>query len=389
MAEEHASAPQEAPGKLRICVLIPKLQIGGAEMHVLSLLRHIDKSRFAVSLLCFNAGNERMEGEAARFVESFETVDFRWRRAPVSFARIVRFLRRGRFDVVHCHLVLADSVGRLAGWCAGVPVRVTTEHGKHLWKPPLHLLFERMIAPLTDARICVSRDILEIRRTRERTPASKLFYIPNGVDTAVFGAKKRDRAGVMAEFGWDGPGPLVVAVGRLEPEKRYDLLVRAVGSLLPRFPAMRCLLVGDGRCRAELAALVDSLGIADAVKLAGARDDVPDLLGAADLFVLSSSREGLPVSLLEAMAAGAAIVATAVGGIPEAIRNRETGLLVPPEDVDALAGAIGSIAADASLGAALGRAAQADAAREYAIERVVGRIEDLYRGLRERTAKGA
>jgi glycosyltransferase involved in cell wall biosynthesis len=197
------------------------------------------------------------------------------------------------------------------------------------------------------------------------------------------------RAGVLGYLGWAGRGPLVIAVGRLEPEKRYDLLVRAIGSLLARFPSMRCLLVGDGRCRAELAALADSLDIAHAVKLAGARDDVPDLLGAADTFVLSSSREGLPVSLLEAMAAGKAIVSTAVGGIPETIRDRENGLLVPPEDVGALAGAIGAIAADPSLGAALGRAARADAARDYAIERVVGRIEDLYRDLCERKRKRA
>lgn len=381
-------SPQGASRKLRVCVIVPSLRIGGAEMHVLSLLGRIDKTRFAVSLLCLKPGDGRMEREAARRVESFETVHFRWRRAPVSFARIVRYLRRGRFDVVHCHLALADSLGRLAGWCAGVPVRVTTEHGKHLWKPRIYLLFERMIAPITDARICVSRDILEIRRTREGTSADKLFYIPNGVDTDVFAHPARTRAEVMAEFGWSEASPFVISVGRLEPEKNYDLLIRAVERLCSRYPSVRLLLVGDGRCRVQLESLVESMRLDGRVKLAGARDDIPDLLAAADVFVLSSLKEGLPVSLLEAMAAGKAVVATSVGGIPETIRDRDNGFLVPPGDVEALADAIGRFAADPSLGARLGSAAREDAAREYAIERIVGRVEDLYAGLCAKKVKG-
>jgi glycosyltransferase involved in cell wall biosynthesis len=367
--------------KLKVCIILPKLQIGGAEMHVLSLLKNIDPSRFAVSLMCLSIGDARMEKEAGRGIQSFATIRFRWRNSPVSFARAVNFLKAGKFDIVHCHLPHADSIGRLAGRCAGVPVIMTTEHGKFLGKPWHYLLFERMLGTITDARICVSRDILEIRMKREGTPARKLFYIPNGVDTAAFEASTRSRSSIMAEFGWEPTHPFVIAIGRLEPEKNYGVLIQAINQLRSRLPSIRCLLVGDGTCRGELASLVDSLGIGRHVKLAGARNDIADLLGAANIFVLSSLKEGLPVSLLEAMAAGKAIVATSVGGVPETIRDGESGILVSPGDIEALAGAIADLSIDEELMARLGKAARADVERDFDIKKIVGRIEDLYEEL--------
>lgn len=374
--------------KLKVCIVLPKLRIGGAEMHVLSLLKQIDRSRFAVSLLCLGPGDPRMEDEAKRSVESFETVRFRWRRLPAALSAMTRFLRAGRFDVVHCHLPPADLVGRLAARLAGVPVIITTEHGKFLWKPWYYLAVERMLAGITDVRICVSGDIMEIRRRREGTPARKLVHIPNAVDTARFGSPARDRAAVRAEFGWDPAAPLVVAVGRLEPEKNYELLLRAVDRLRTSVPGVRCLVVGDGTRRAALAELVDSLGIAAHVRLAGARADIADLLGAADVFALSSLKEGLPVSLLEAMAAGRGIVATAVGGVPETIRDGENGLLVPSGDAPALAAGIARLLSDGGLRARLGSAARAAAERDYDVKTIVARIENLYVETHRRKAKG-
>ncbi|HVO76454.1 MAG TPA: glycosyltransferase [Candidatus Bathyarchaeia archaeon] len=374
--------------KLKVCIILPKLEIGGAEVHVLSLVKHIDASRFAVSLMCLSPGNASMEEEAKRYVESFVTVDFRLRRCPISFAKMVRFLRAGRFDVVHCHLPFADVLGRLAGWLAGVPVRLTTEHGKFLWKPWYYLALERMLVPITDARICVSRDILEIRRRREGTPERKLVYIPNAVDILRFKTPSRARAQVASEFGWNPADAIVIAVGRLEPEKNYELLIRAIDRLRPRFPSIVCLLVGDGKCRAALAGLVDSLGLAPRVTFAGTRADIPDLLGAADVFVLSSLKEGLPVSLLEAMAAGRGIVATSVGGIPETIRDGESGILVPSADVEALAGGIGRLLADEGLRARMGRAALEDVERDYDLKTIVKRIESLYEETYRKKVKG-
>jgi glycosyltransferase involved in cell wall biosynthesis len=364
--------------KIRVCLMIPKLAIGGAEVQVLEFIKHLDRSRFTISLLTLTAGLKEMESEASRYLEAFEVIDFRWRRLPVSFFKMVAWLRRGRFDVLHCHLPLADVVGRPAGWLAGIPVIVTTEHGRNMWKPWYYLAAERMLNRITDLRICVSQDVLEIRRRREGTPASKLVRVPNGVDTKRFRRPGRVRAEVLREQGWQPQDFLVVSVGRLEPEKNYPVLVQAVAGLTARHPGVRCLLVGDGGLEGELTAMVKSLGLDGVVRLAGRRDDIPEILGAADVFVLASSKEGLPVSLLEAMAAGKAVVVTAVGGMPEVIRTNENGLVVPPGDSAALGAAIERLIEDPEARARMGDLASADATRHFEIDRVAGDVAGLY-----------
>lgn len=350
-------------------------------MQVLNLVKHLDTARFSVSVCCFIQGDRNMEREAERYAGAIFHLRFRWRNCPAAFARLVRYLRWGRFDVLHCHLPLADSIGRLAGAMAGVPVLVTTEHGKNLWKGRPYLILERILNRFTDKRICVSRDILEIRRRREGTPAGKLVYIPNAIDPDAFTRPAKGRAAVLAEFGWPPDSDLVVSVGRLVVEKNYTLLVDAIVRLRDRFPKIRCLLVGDGDRADEIRRRIESAGAEGRIALAGSRGDIPDILAAADLFVLSSIREGLPVALLEAMAAGAAIAATEVGGIPEVIRDGMSGLLVPPMDAAALAEAIGTLLGNADLRRALGREARRIAEKEYSIGRTAELIGAIYRDL--------
>ncbi|UCF06473.1 MAG: glycosyltransferase [bacterium] len=370
--------------RLRVCILLPKLQIGGAEVQVLHLVKNLDRSRFEVSLCCLQRGEGEMEREAEAAVSSLTWIDFRWRYFPVSFIRLVRYLRRGRFDILHAHLALADSLGRIAGRLAGVPVLLTTEHGKHLWKGRPHLLLERMLLGITDKRICVSRDIYEIRRSREGTPDEKLEYIPNAVDTADFERPGRGRASIMAEFGWDPADPLVVSIGRLVSAKDYPILVDALHLVQRRFADVRALIVGEGDCRPQIAARIGLHELEGAVKLTGSRRDTRDLLAAADLFVLSSVREGLPVSLLEAMASRKAIVATAVGGIPDAVTDGKNGILVPPGSPEALAGAIETLLEDADARRTLGRAAEDEVEHRFSIRITADRIGEIYRDLYRR-----
>lgn len=386
--KSSGDAAGNAPSRvLRVCLIVPKLQIGGAEDQVLYLLEHLDRSRFAVSLCCLVHGDREMEEIAGLHAESLFVLGFRWRLFPVAFVRLVRFLRWGRFDVLHCHLPLADMIGRMAGRIARVPVLVTTEHGKHLWKPWWHLLLERMVGRFTDLRICVSQDIAEIRRRREGTPAEKLVCIPNAVDPAAFRKARRGRAAVMADFGWDAADPLVLSVGRLVVAKDYPTLVEAVSLLRERVPDARCCIAGEGDCRGEITDAIERFGAGGRVTLAGARRDIADLLAAADVFVLSSIREGLPVSLLEAMAAGTAIVATAVGGIPDAIADGESGLIVQPGDAKILADALARCLADSGLRKRLGEAASREVERRFSVAMTVERIGTLYRGIFERKVR--
>ena len=368
----------EGQHRIKICVLLPRLKIGGAEMQVLGLLANIDRSRFEPHLCVFTRGDAKMEEKARRNVESLTCLDFRWRKLPVVFCGLVRYLKRERFDILHAHLALADSLGRIAGRIAGVPVLMTTEHGKHLWKGRLYLMMERMLARSTDLRICVSDDIARIRINREGTPEEKLTVIPNSVDPASFRGPAKGRAAVMAEFGWEVEDPLIVTVGRLVVAKAYPSLVETVSFLKEEFPSVRCLIAGDGPCRDEIEAAVERYGVSDNVTLSGARRDIPDLLSACDVFVLSSIREGLPVSLLEAMASGCAIAATTVGGIPEAVRDGESALLVPPDEPRALAGAIGRLLGNRELAVRFGENASRVIDERYSAALVTGKIEDIY-----------
>jgi glycosyltransferase involved in cell wall biosynthesis len=372
---------------LRVCILIPILDLGGAEVQVLDQLRVLDRSGLRVSICCLTAGDAGMESEARRYADSFFHLSFRWRSLPFAVLRLARYLREERFDVIHCHMPPADWVGRLAGWLGGVPVRMTTEHGRGLWKSQCRVMFDRVLNSVTDLRICVSHDILEIRAQREGTPRSKLEYLPNGVDLDRFKSTTRGKQEIMAELGWPADDPLVVSVGRLVSEKNYPLLVEAIASVKDSIPTVRCVIAGEGKRRNEIDSHIEKTGAGENIKLVGSRNDIADLLHAADVFVLASIREGFPVSLIEAMACGKAIVATDVGGIPDAIAGGENGLLVQPGDAPALSEAISRLLVDKDLAGNMGRAALETAAEKFSLQHVVQRTKEIYFNLyRRKTA---
>ncbi len=358
--------------------MMPKFHVGGAEVQVLGLLKNIDHDRFSLSLCLFNRGDPEMENEAAEYVDSIFYLGFRWRHFPFSFLRLVKYLQDGRFSVVHAHLEYAGLIGRMAGWFAGVPVRMTTEHGKNLWKSRPLLAIERLMNRVTDAKICVSRDIIEIRRRNEKTPEKKLIYIPNAVDPDLFRNNHPPREKLMTEFGWDDGDPLILSVGRVVEAKNYPLLVDAMVELGGKIPRARCLIVGDGDRRSEVEAKIDSLGAGDNIKMAGTRRDIADLLSAADIFALSSVREGLPVSILEAMAAGTPVVSTDVGGVGDAVTGEVNGLLVPSGDIKALAGAFERILSDRLFGEKLAVNGLETVEKRFSIRRAADRLGAIY-----------
>jgi glycosyltransferase involved in cell wall biosynthesis len=375
-----------APGKVRVCILVPKLDLGGAEVQVLSQIGALDRSLLQVSLCCLTPGDPAMEEEARSLGIPLFHLGLRGRRLPLDTIRLARYFRREGFDVIHCHMPPADLVGRVAGWLAGVPVRITTEHGRGLWKSTGYVVLERLLNHITDQRICVSRDILEIRARREGTPRDKLAYLPNGVDLSRFASSRARKADIMKTFGWGPDDPLVVSLGRLVAEKDYPLLVEAIASVRAGIPGIRCVIAGEGERRHEMEARIRELDLAESIRLPGVRSDIAELLHAADVFVLSSIREGFPVSLIEAMAAGKAIAATRVGGIPDAIEDRRNGILVRAGDAAGLARAIERLIRDEGLRRKLGGVARDDARKRFSLEHIARQTEAIYLGLLSRKA---
>jgi glycosyltransferase involved in cell wall biosynthesis len=347
----------------RILIVITLAETGGAQSYVAGLLPALE-GRFDVVVAAHGDGplREASRAAGARFVP------LRHVRRPLHPARdllglleLVVLMRRAAPDIVHANSSKAGVLGRLAAALAGVPIRIFTVHG---WAfaassgavSVLYRWADRLMAPLTTLTICVAE--------RERTSGlaartcceERTVVIPNAVDVG---------AAPLARH--EGGPPLIVAVGRLAEPKDALTLVRAFAAVRER--PFTALLVGDGPDRPPVEAEVRRLGLEDAVTLTGTRDDVPELLARADVFVLSSRSEGAPLSILEAMAAGLPVVSSCVGGVPELVADGETGLLVPPGDPAAMAAALGRLVADAGLRRRLGAAGRERAHRIFDVRR--------------------
>jgi glycosyltransferase involved in cell wall biosynthesis len=310
---------------------------------------------------------------------------------------LLALLRRAPFDVVHAHSSKAGVLGRLAARRAGVPAVVYTPHafafqgaaGRPAGR--LYRSAERWLGHrATDRMICVGRSERELALRQRIVPERTLALVENGIDPAPFVAAARGGARPVASL--DPSRPLIGFVGRLAPQKGLDVLIEALRLLVDGGVEASCVLVGEGEESARLAALVARRDLESRVQFAGYRDDIPQVLAELDVFVLPSRYEALPYSLLEAMAAGCAVVASDIGGNRDLLVDGETGLLVPAGDPHALAEVLGGLLAGpdaAARRAQLGRAAQAAAVARPTAAEMARETLALYRAvLAERRGAG-
>ncbi len=364
--------------------VIGSLRTGGAEKMLVNLLQSVDKTDFRYSVLCLG-----MEGELASEVRAsgvqVKVYKVRFR----NFLRDIRYLaswfRSQNVQVIHSHMYYATLWSHLAGMLAGVPVRVTTEHGKELWKNKLQILVGQWLSGRTYRHIAVSEDIKIIRQTQHGFAPERISVVPNGVPIPIQSDCASARKRVRQEFELEKNQILVGTVGRVVAAKDYLNMVRALELVRQEIPGVHWLQIGDGPLLDQLRQEVAERGLDSAVTFAGRRSDIPDLLGAMDLWVMSSVREGLPVSLLEAMAERLPIVATDVGGIPDAVTHNKSAWLVPAENSNALGGGIIKILQNPSLATELAVAAYDCVVEKYSIQSVSEKVTEIYReGLESR-----
>jgi glycosyltransferase involved in cell wall biosynthesis len=359
----------------RLTFMIGTLGIGGAERFLMELVRRIPRERYAVQVVCIARRGPWGERLSA---EGFDVVEL-GKRTGLDFfilARLVRQLRRFRPHLVNTHLWTADLWGRLAALLARTPVVVVTEQNVDVWKRPVHEAIDALLGRGTDAVICVSREVESFYRSKG-VPAEKLHVIPNAIDISAFdgplvGSLRAEVAAAPDDF-------LFLSAARLHPQKAQDILLDATRRLADAgHRRFRLLLAGEGSLREPLEARMRELGIAEWVRFLGVRHDLVELLRQADAFVLPSLYEGLPLAILEAMAARLPVIATRVGGCPEVVIDGQSGRLVAPGNADQLAEAMVALMASPARARAMGLEGRRIVEAEYRIERSAARTLALF-----------
>ncbi len=356
---------------LRVCHIIGHLRFGGAERQVVNIARHMSRAKSHIVCL----GKPEPGGLSGQLPADVEVVwmGLRARYAPYHIGKLARRLRKIAPDVVHTHMFWSNVYGVLAATLAAVPAIVTCEHGKNPWKTRWHYYIERhIVSPLAHKRVCVSPDILRVRRDIDGVPAHKLVHIPNGTE---MGSRVVSEPAGRYVFG---------TVGRLVEAKDYSTLIRATGLLRDKGYDVELYIVGDGPQRNRLEGEISALRLASIVHIVGFQDDIHSWLRRFDTFVLSSLREGQPMALLEAMAFGLPIVATRVGGIPDTVLAGSEALLVAPGEPVVLAEAMESLVRDEGRRTTLGKNAHARCRADFSIQSVSDRYLDLYQSILDR-----
>ena len=391
--------------KVRVVELVATGSSGGAQEHVANLVGRMDRSRYDVSVLFLSggAGVRRIEKTGVSVCVLDEMPDDEMVKAVAAHLAAVGA------DVVHNHMYRAEVIGTQAAWAVAAmgrrrPMVVGTVHSSRVRSAEDRELIRRL-TPKMDHLVAVSRAIVRKLEDEGRVGAP-ISLIYNGIDLARY-AEPEVCCTLQAEYGIPDGAPIVGVVARLEPEKGHPTLLEAWPRVLASVPDAHLLIVGEGSQREALETQAGMLGLVRGVSPAGhpwlppadiqrrasistsrdahpsvtftgRRDDVPAVTAALDVAVLPSYREAQGLSILEAMALGRPVVASAVGGIPEMIEHGRTGLLVPPRDPDALADALVRLLQDHPYADTLGRAGRELVEERFCAELMVRAVETIY-----------
>ncbi len=365
--------------RVHVVFSIDTMNVGGTEMNAIRTAERLDRSRFRLSVVT-------LRGEGA-LAERYERLGVPVVRFPIRSLygaetmrqgmRLAKFLREQDVSVVHCHDQYSNFFSALSARAAGVPVVITSKRWLH--SPLRYRIANGIGFRASTAVLANSHSVARSLEADDKLRRDRVVVIPNFVDEQAF---ERPSDGVIAawrdELRLEVGAPVIGVVASLSPIKDHATLLRAVSSLKSKWPMVRLVLVGDGPEREPLRQLVSQVGLDHVVRFAGLRPQLPSFHYLFDVSVLSSVSEGFPNSLVEAMAAGRPIVATNVGGVPDAVREGENGLLVPPKDPEAFAAALETLLANPQRRASMGAAGAARARTEFHARHVVGSLEDLY-----------
>ncbi len=378
------STRMRARDGVHICFFTDSLEPSGVGVHLLNLMRWLDPARYQMSLVCPGTeAGRRLMARAAQLGAEVYALTVRDRRDRRSIDSLGEIMQREGVTIFHSQVGISweGLLGLRIAHRAGVPVRIVTEHLPYLLTHRGQVREHRETTRLADRVITVSEGS---RRTflARGYPGEQFVCIHNGVEpppARPLGEARRIREGLGLRPG----APLLLTVARMTTQKGHDLLLAAAPAILARHPQACFAWVGEGPEQTRLRHRANALGLADNVRFLGRRDDVPALLGAADLFVLPSQFEGHPIAVLEALAAGLPVVGTRVCGLNEAVASGETGLLVEPGRPADLAAAVLDLLQDSAARLRMGQAGRRLVAERFAAREMARRTSELYEELLE------
>ncbi len=357
---------------------------GGAEEHIVTLLRGLDRRQFHPLLVCTPEVAGQLRSDLPCDVEIIP-LSLRKPSHLAAALRLARILRERRVDILHSHLFYASLFASPIGWLCRVPLIIETPHVREQWRTgwlKYRYVVDRLVGRCVDRYIAVSEANARYLVRDKGLPPEKVIVIRNGSDLGRFDPSARPPAGLRSGLGLDEHDPVLLALARLEPQKGHGVLLDAMPAILREFPRARLICVGEGVLRPALEGQTARLGLTESVRFVGYRANVGDWLALADLTVLPSFYEGLPLVAIESLAAGKPVVATAVDGTPEVIVDGETGLTVPPGDAMALARAVCHLLGNADERRRQGRAGRRWVEQEFSARAQITSTENLYRQVR-------
>jgi L-malate glycosyltransferase len=373
---------------VRVAFCIDNMNVGGTELNAVRTAERLDRSRYRVSVVSLQRDGPLVQRYRAAGLEvhPFPLRNLYGASAIRQGRALARWLRAERVEILHAHDIYSNVFGVIWGRAAGV----RTIASRRWWEgfPQAHWRAASGLGyRLADAVLANSPAVGELLRA-ERVAEGKITVVPNFVDEQSFDCPAEYRLqAIRKDLGLEGEHRVIGIVANLHPVKDHASLFRALALLTAERKELRLVLVGDGDQREALVGLARELGISDHVIFAGRRGNDPNLHHLFEMSVLCSLSEGLSNSILEAMAAGRPIVATAVGAASDAVQHERTGLLVPPGDPQRLAAALEELLSDPARARAMGEAGRQRARQLYSPEAAIDELESLYARLAPRAPR--
>lgn len=360
--------------RIKLLHLNAGTNIGGTETMILRFLDRVDQQHFAVFIGAFFPGGEFLNEAKKR---GAQIVLFKITNAIhffSAFIKLSRFLKKNKIDIIHLYGFWTNIGGRIAAKLARTPIIISGQRTEDSWRKPIHSWLDRLTLRWVDLYISVFHKGKELLIKRDRIPENKIVVVHNGIDLTWVNTERQNK----------GQLPMIGMIAAQNRFKRQDLLIQAAPKILESFPQANFVLAGSGCTIDKNIKLISSLGLTSHFVVSGFVKDVRQILSNLTVFVLTTNSEGLPVSILEAMAYGIPVVASRVGGIPELVEDRVTGILVKSNNANELASAIIEILENPAKAKWMSKAAKERVKKYFTIEQMMGQLEFIYQSLAKR-----